>query len=95
MFNLHGNDCKVKFHNNQYTVEFNKPCALNSLLFLFPVPPPPPLWFTVLNIISFVNKYGSYQIKQMEDPVLFGCCFNIFFFYVKKLSEGDVYCFSR
>lgn len=71
MFNLHGNDCKVKFHNNQYTVEFNKPCALNSLLFLFPVPPPPPLWFTVLNIISFVNKYGSYQINKTNGRSCF------------------------
>lgn len=39
MFKLHDNDCKVKFHNNKYEVEFNKHDALSPLLFLFPVPP--------------------------------------------------------
>lgn len=38
MFKLHDNDCKVKFHNNKYEVEFNKHDALSPLLFLFPVP---------------------------------------------------------
>lgn len=29
MFKLHGNGCKVKFHNNKYKFEFNKHYALN------------------------------------------------------------------
>lgn len=47
MFKLYGDYCKVKFHKNKYKVEVNKPHALSPLLFLFPVPSPPPFWFTV------------------------------------------------